>query len=126
MRGSMDKSCNEQAHCDPRKDAAMSPSLHASAVVIVGDELLFGESDNSNQRWMLETLQSRGRSAGAALCLPDEELFWRGDIILAEAGAFPACINDKEMTVRQPPIVIMMRSDRVLNLTFLIKCRLKT
>jgi len=42
------------------------------AVVNVGDEILYGEMSNANQRWMLEALQQRGLPARVALSLPDD------------------------------------------------------
>lgn len=42
------------------------------AVVTVGDELILGERDNGNQRWLLHTLWERGHAARVALSLPDD------------------------------------------------------
>ncbi len=41
------------------------------AVVTVGDELLFGERENGNQRWLLQRLQALGHPAELAVTLPD-------------------------------------------------------
>jgi molybdopterin-biosynthesis enzyme MoeA-like protein len=41
-------------------------------VVTVGDELLFGERDDGNRRWLLERLHRRGHPAEVALSLPDD------------------------------------------------------
>lgn len=42
------------------------------AVVTVGDELLYGERENGNQRWLLARLQELGQPAELALSLPDD------------------------------------------------------
>jgi molybdopterin-biosynthesis enzyme MoeA-like protein len=42
------------------------------AVVTVGDELLYGERENGNQRWLLSRLQTLGHPAELALSLPDD------------------------------------------------------
>ncbi len=42
------------------------------AVVTVGDELLYGERENGNQRWLLARLQELGHPAELALSLPDD------------------------------------------------------
>jgi molybdopterin-biosynthesis enzyme MoeA-like protein len=41
------------------------------AVVTVGDELIFGERDDDNKKWLLGLLQERGHGAEVALTLPD-------------------------------------------------------
>lgn len=50
----------------PSPTAAARP-----AVVTVGDELLYGERENGNQRWLLARLQALGHPAELALSLPD-------------------------------------------------------
>ena len=42
------------------------------AVVTVGDELVFGERENGNQRWLLARLHALGHPAEVALSLPDD------------------------------------------------------
>ena len=42
------------------------------AIVTVGDELLFGERVNDNQKWLLRLLWERGYPAHMALSLPDD------------------------------------------------------
>jgi molybdopterin-biosynthesis enzyme MoeA-like protein len=41
------------------------------AVVTVGDELIFGEHQNQNQRWLLQLLWEKGHPARVAIALPD-------------------------------------------------------
>jgi molybdopterin-biosynthesis enzyme MoeA-like protein len=48
------------------RKAAIQP-----AVVTVGDELIFGEHQNQNQRWLLQLLCEKGYPACAAITLPD-------------------------------------------------------
>jgi molybdopterin-biosynthesis enzyme MoeA-like protein len=56
-------------------------------VVTVGDEILLGEMDNANARWMLEALRRDGRPAAVALSLPDEpDAIARWIRALVEAG----------------------------------------
>ncbi|HEY5789328.1 MAG TPA: molybdopterin-binding protein, partial [Gammaproteobacteria bacterium] len=42
------------------------------AVVTVGDELVLGERDDGNRRWLLAQLQAHGHPAEIALSLPDD------------------------------------------------------
>ena len=42
------------------------------AVVTIGDEIVYGESTNLNQQWLLQTLCQRGFPATIALVLPDK------------------------------------------------------
>jgi len=42
------------------------------AVVNVGDEVIYGERNNENQRWMLDLLYKKGIPASVALSLPDD------------------------------------------------------
>jgi molybdopterin-biosynthesis enzyme MoeA-like protein len=43
-----------------------------SAVVTIGDEIVFGERRDENQQWMLEILCQKGVPASVAMSLPDE------------------------------------------------------
>ena len=52
----------------PTKNALISHS----AVVTVGDELIFGERSNQNSEWMLAWLQKQNRPARIALSLADD------------------------------------------------------
>ncbi|SFM41440.1 competence/damage-inducible protein A [Thermodesulforhabdus norvegica] len=44
-----------------------------SAVVTVGNELIYGERSDDNRTWMLSILKEKGLPAGLALTLPDDE-----------------------------------------------------
>jgi len=64
------------------------------AVVTVGDELLFGERENGNQRWLLERLHTFGHPAEVALSLPDDLgaiAHWVAT--LSQRGCFPILVS---------------------------------
>jgi molybdopterin-biosynthesis enzyme MoeA-like protein len=63
-------------------------------VVTVGDELVFGERGNDNEKWLLGFLRERGYPAVAALCLPDDVsaiAFWVRALV--EAQHFPVLVS---------------------------------
>jgi molybdenum cofactor synthesis domain-containing protein len=64
------------------RQAALQP-----AVVTVGDELIFGEHQNQNQRWLLQLLWEKGHPARVAITLPDAVeiiAFWLRQFLQAQ------------------------------------------
>ena len=74
-------------------ESSSLPPPARPAVVTVGDELLLGERDDGNRRWLLAQLNARGRPAEIALSLPDDVAligYWVAT--LRERGCFPVLV----------------------------------
>ena len=64
------------------------------AVVTVGDELLFGERENGNQRWLLKRLHDLGHPAEMALSLPDDlGVIAHWITVLVQRNCFPILVS---------------------------------
>jgi len=54
------------------ENSAANKSVFKPAVINVGDELMYGERNNDNQRWLLNHLWLQGIPAVCAMSLPDD------------------------------------------------------
>jgi molybdenum cofactor synthesis domain-containing protein len=79
----------------PRPAAQLEPAPAIKpAVVTVGDELIFGERDDDNRRWLLDLLQERGHGAEVAMTLPDSvDTVARWLQTLLAARCFPILVS---------------------------------
>jgi molybdopterin-biosynthesis enzyme MoeA-like protein len=77
----------------PNPETKESP-LIKPAVVTVGDELILGERNNDNEKWLLRLLCERERPAQLALTLPDKSQvigLWLRRLL--DAGCYPVIVS---------------------------------